>query len=145
MIFVLPSLFHTYHKHSYPHKIDIHRIEKVLSNTFQQQASPKQRRKRTSETSHDEHEQVDRPSSLPERQKLLITSQSDTKSALSEPITAGERVRIGSVSVNTIIFYFQKIIYIFAGLCEKYLIRYFIFIFINLNVNWMNTCIFFTF
>lgn len=70
----------------------------VLSNTFQPQASPKPRRKRTSETSHDD-EHVDRPSSLPERQKLVITSQSDAKSALSEPITAGERIRIGSVSV----------------------------------------------
>lgn len=87
-----------------------------MSNTFQQQASPKPRRKRTSETSHDEHEQVDRPSSLPERQKLLITSQSDTKSALSEPITAGERVRIGSVSVNTINFIFHIFIYIFVGI-----------------------------
>lgn len=100
--------FHTYRKHLHLHTNTlIHKsncIEKVLSNTFQQQASPKQRRKRTSETSHDEHEHADRPSSLPERQKLLITSQSDSKSALSEPITAGERVRIGSVSKKTFFF-----------------------------------------
>lgn len=79
--------------------------KKVLSKQFQQQASPKSRRKHTSETSF-EDEQVDgRPSSLPERQKQVIVSQSDAKSALSEPITAGERVLIGSVSDLRNIFF----------------------------------------
>lgn len=72
-------------------------IIQVLTNTFQPQASPKPKRKR-SETSHDD-EQHDRPSSLPERRKLVTTSTSDAKSAFSEPITARERIHIENVSL----------------------------------------------